>query len=143
LETPPLVRQALALAEPQLLPEAGALLHVLAAGPGIRRAAQIGGGPVEAAWLLSALAPETLFVTTEAGNVPAGDEHARAVARAELADEAPFDLLALHEEAGEEEVLGLLAPRGLVVASPPQTWLEEHPELVAVDLARAVVAARR
>jgi hypothetical protein len=137
------VRQALALAEPRLPPEVGPLLHVLAAGPGIRRVAQVGGGPVEAAWLLSALPPEALFLTTEPGNVPAGDEHARAAPRDALADEAPFDLVALHEAAGEDEVLGLLVPRGLVVASPPQPWLEEHPELVAVDLARAVVAARR
>lgn len=137
------MRQALALAEPQLPPEAGALLHVVAAGPGIRRVAQVGGGPVEAAWLLSALAPEAVFVTTDGGNVPAGDEYARAVPREDLAAEAPFDLLALHEPAAEDEVLGLLAPRALVVVSPPQAWLEEHPELVAVDLARAVVAARR
>jgi len=68
METPPLVVRALALAESlgfekSCRPEDGALLHVLAARRGIIRAAEIGtGAGVGAAWIVSALAPQTPFL---------------------------------------------------------------------------------
>ena len=71
MEMPPLVRRALALAEEQGFEkscrlEEGALLHVLAARRGIARAAEIGtGAGVGAAWIVSALPPQTPFFTVE------------------------------------------------------------------------------
>src|SRR5215468_4969006 len=71
METPPLVRRALVLAESagfekSCLPEDGALLHVLAARRGVARAAEIGTGTgVGAAWIVSALPPGARFFTAE------------------------------------------------------------------------------
>ena len=83
METPPLVARALALAEAHgfeksCRPEDGALLHVLAARRGIARAAEIGtGAGVGAAWIVSALPPQTPFFTAE----PDPDLAARAARR--------------------------------------------------------------
>ena len=66
---PPLVEKAFALTERfgferSCSPEVGRLLHVLAASRGRERVAEIGTGScVGAAWIVSALAPQTPFVT--------------------------------------------------------------------------------
>jgi predicted O-methyltransferase YrrM len=68
---PPLVQRAFALAERleferSCSVEAGQLLRVLAGQRGRMRVGEIGTGcGVGAAWILSALAPETPFVTVE------------------------------------------------------------------------------
>ena len=110
METPPLVRRALALAEADgfeksCKPEDGALLHVLAARRGIARAAEIGtGAGVGAAWIVSALPPRVPFFTAEldpdlaarAAELFADDPNVVVLAgpwRASLPAEAPFDLL--------------------------------------------------
>ena len=66
---PPLVEKALALTERlgferSCRPEVGRLLHVLAASRGRERVAEIGTGTgVGAAWIVSALPPQTPFFT--------------------------------------------------------------------------------
>jgi predicted O-methyltransferase YrrM len=152
--------------------EDGLLLHVLAARRGVARAGEIGTGcGVGAAWIVSALAPATPFVTVE------GDPDRSAVARDLFADdpnvivltghwrrllpdEAPFDLLFVdaHDAKDDPEaVIGLLAPGGTVVLDDftagfpvPDArrapWLR-HPALQAIvvgtgDSAQAIICVR-
>lgn len=141
--------------------ETGALLHVLAAH-GRQRVGEIGTGVgVGAAWIVSALAPSVPFVTVEV------DTGRAAAARALFGDdrlvrvldgdwhevmprEAPFDLL-FYDGGGKqrpdldgEDVVGLLAPRGLVVLDdltprrpgpdPVRDFWLDHRELAGVEL---------
>jgi predicted O-methyltransferase YrrM len=135
METPPLVRRALALAAAQgfvksCKTEDGALLHVLAARRGIVRAAEIGtGAGVGAAWIVSALQPQVPFFTAEldpelaarSEELFADDPNVVVLAgpwRASLPPEAPFDLLFVdaHDAKDDvEAVVRLLAPGGTAV----------------------------
>ncbi len=162
---PPLVQRALALAERSgfersCSAEAGLLLRVLAGQRGRTRVGEIGTGcGVGSAWILSALPPETPFVTVEldperaaaAAELLAEDGHARVLQgdwAAVLPAEAPFDLL-FADGGGQAmktnpAVLDLLAPGGTLVldnltpgrAGPDpvrELWLG-HPRLVAIEL---------
>jgi predicted O-methyltransferase YrrM len=175
LTEPPLVRRALALAaelgvEHSCTAEVGRLLHVLAGARGRTRVGEIGTGcGVGAAWMLSALAPAVPFVTVEldptraraAAGLLSGDGSARVLEgdwREAMPREAPFDLL-FHDAVGEarpdldgEAVVGLLAPRGLVVlddltpgrpleADPVRAFWLRHPALAATELLVAPQAA--
>ena len=178
METPPLVGRALALADEQgfeksCRPEDGALLHVLAARRGIARAAEIGTGVgVGAAWIVSALPPQTPFFTAEldpglaalAAGLFADDPNVTVSAgpwREVLPPEAPFDLLFVDARDAKDDVdavVGLLAPGGTAVlddfwldpANPDarrDAWLQ-HPLLTAIELwvtpeRRALLAVRR
>ena len=162
---PPLVQRALALAErsgfdKSCSAEAGRLLRVLAGQRGRTRVGEIGTGcGVGSAWILSALPPETPFVTVEldperaaaAAELLADDEHAR-VLQGDWADvlpaEAPFDLL-FADGGGQAtkrnpRVLDLLAPGGTLVLDNltpgregpdpvRELWLD-HPRLAAIEL---------
>jgi predicted O-methyltransferase YrrM len=162
---PPLVERALELAESHgfersCSAEAGRLLRVLAGQRGRLRVGEIGAGlGVGSAWILSALAPETRFVTVELDPVRATavaellaeDEHAR-VLQGDWADvlpaEAPFDLL-FADGGGRAmktnpSVLDLLAPGGTLVLDDltpgrpgpdpvRELWLD-HPRLAAIEL---------
>jgi len=133
---PPLVEQALALAERtgferSCSPETGRLLQVLAGQRGRGRVAEIGAGcGVGSAWLLAGLGPVVPFLTVEpdAGRAAAvaellaRDANAR-VLRGEwtavLPAEAPFDLL-FADGGGQAtktdaSLLGLLTPGGTLV----------------------------
>ncbi len=135
---PPLVEKALALTERlgfgrSCRPEVGRLLHVLAASRGRERVAEIGTGTgVGAAWIVSALPPETPFFTTEidenraaaARELFAADENVHVLAgdwRRLLLPEAPFDLVfydaakQLRPQEDGELVAGLLAPGGIAI----------------------------
>ena len=178
MEMPPLVRRALALADEQgfeksCRPEDGALLHVLAARRGIARAAEIGtGAGVGAAWIVSALPPQTPFFTAEldpglaalAAGLFAEDPNVTVSAgswREVLPPEAPFDLLFVDARDAKDDVdavVGLLAPGGTAVLD--DFWLDpthsdarrdawlQHPLLTAIELwvtpeRRALLAVRR
>ena len=177
METPPLVVRALALAESlgfekSCRPEDGALLHVLAARRGIIRAAEIGtGSGVGAAWIVSALPPQTPFFTAEldpdlaarAGELFAADPSVIVLSgpwRTTLPPEAPFDLLfvdARDARVDIEATIGVLAPGGTAVLddfwfdpdlSDPvrDAWLH-HPLLSTIELwvtreRRALVSVR-
>ncbi len=160
---PPLVEKALAEAARtgftrSCSPETGRLLQVLAGGRGIERVAEIGtGSGVGSAWLLSALDPDVTFFTVELDEERAAaaadllaEDAAATVLRGDwrdvLADEAPFDLLFADGGRAKyhEELLGLLAPGGMLVLddlTPGYTdpdparelWLG-HPRLVATEL---------
>jgi predicted O-methyltransferase YrrM len=113
--------------------EVGRLLHVLAAGRGRMRVAEIGTGTgVGAAWIVSALPPDVPFLTAEldekraaaAADLFREDEHVRVLQgdwRETLPPEAPFDLVffdaakQLRPREDGELVVGLLAPGGLAV----------------------------
>jgi predicted O-methyltransferase YrrM len=135
---PPLVEKALALTERlgferSCLPEVGRLLHVLAGCRGRERVAEIGTGTaVGAAWIVSALPPQTPFFTTEidperadaARALFAEDENVHVLEgdwRELLPPEAPFDLLfydatkQLRPREDGELAAGLLAPGGIAV----------------------------
>ena len=135
---PPLVEEALALTERlgferSCRPEVGRLLHVLAASRGRERVAEIGTGTcVGAAWIVSALPPQTPFFTTEidgaraaaARELFAADENVRVLEgdwRELLPPESPFDLVfydatkQLRPQEDGELVAGLLAPGGIAV----------------------------
>jgi predicted O-methyltransferase YrrM len=178
METPPLVAKALALAELQgfetsCRPEDGALLHVLAARRGLLRAAEIGiGAGVGAAWIVSALPPQTPFFGAEldpelaerAAELFAADPNVSILAgpwRATLPPQAPFDLLFVDAGDARNDVgatIGLLAPGGTAVlggfSSDPDLpdpvrdgWLN-HPLLSTTELwvtreRRALVSVRR
>jgi predicted O-methyltransferase YrrM len=178
---PPLVGRAEELAEQlgfarSCEPEVGRLLHVLAAQRGRARVGEIGTGTgVGAAWIVSALPPGVPFVTVEldparaaaAASLFAADAQVRVLEgdwHELMPREAPFDLL-FYDGGGKqrpeldgEDVVGLLAPRGLVVmddltpgrprAGDPvrEFWLG-HPDLSAVELTlspsmAAIVAVR-
>jgi predicted O-methyltransferase YrrM len=162
---PPLVQRALALAErsgfeKSCSDEAGRLLQVLAAQRGRTRVGEIGTGcGVGAAWILSALPPETAFLTVEldperaaaAAELLADDEHAR-VLQGDWAEilpaEAPFDLL-FADGGGQATktnpaVLDLLPPGGTLVLDNltpghpgpdpvRELWLHD-PRLAAIEL---------
>ena len=135
---PPLVEKALALTERlgferSCRPEVGRLLHVLAASRGRARVAEIGTGTcVGAAWIVSALPPQTPFFTTDidsaraaaAKELFAADENVHVLEgdwRELLPPESPFDLVfydatkQLRPQEDGELVAGLLAPGGLAV----------------------------
>jgi predicted O-methyltransferase YrrM len=165
VETPPSVLRAQELARTlgftrSCSDETGRLLHVLAGERGRRRVAELGtGAGVGAAWIVSALDPAATFVSVEvdagraaaAGALFRDDEHVRVLAgdwHELLPLEAPFDLVFLdagksRPELDGEQVVALLAPRGLVVMddlreSRPvdavrEFWLG-HPRLAAVEL---------
>ena len=163
---PPLVVRAQAAArelglEVSCSPEAGALLHVLAARRGVFRVAEIGTGyGIRAAWIVSALPPGTPFVTvaadprraTEVARLFESDPGVQVLAgdwRELLPAHAPFDLLVSHTgekhaDVDVESTVGLLAPGGTVVLdsrasgrSLPdparELWLG-HPWLAAVEV---------
>jgi predicted O-methyltransferase YrrM len=160
---PPLVAQALALAERtgftrSCSVETGRLLRVLAGQRGRARVAEIGTGcGVGSAWILSGLPPEVPFVTVEldaeraaaAAELLAADEQARVLPgdwRDVLPAEAPFDLLFADggRSKEHEELTGLLAPGGTLVlddltpgrAGPDpvrELWLS-HPRVASVEL---------
>lgn len=178
MKMPPLVERALARAEEHGVesscrPEAGALLHVLAARRGIVRAAEIGtGAGVGAAWIVSALPPQTPFFSAEldqglaavAAELFASDPNVTVTAgpwRASLPPEAPFDLLFVDASDAKDDVdavVGLLAPGGTAVLDDfsggpalrdarRDAWLQ-HPLLTTIELwvtpeQRALVAVRR
>lgn len=150
LERPPLVERALALGfERACSDETGRLLHVLAGTRGRLRVAAISAGTVGAAWIVSALDPSVPFFTTEAdAELFRDDENVYVLERETLAREAPFDLVFLAAGSDPAQVLGLLAPRGLVVVAPPgSTSWAGHPELAAAEVAvgpgEAVILAVR
>jgi predicted O-methyltransferase YrrM len=155
--------------------ETGALLHVLAAMRGHARVAEIGtGAGVGAAWIVSALDPSTPFITVELDTERAAaarelfgeDSNVRVLAgdwHELMPSEAPFDLL-FYDGGGKqrpdldgEQVIGLLAPRGVVVMDdltpgregpdPVREFWLTHPRLAAVELAvsprEAVIVAVR
>jgi len=162
---PPLVQRALALAERSgfdrsCSAEAGRLLRVLAGQRGRTRVGEIGTGcGVGSAWILSALAPETPFLTVEldperaaaAAELLADDEHAR-VLQGDWGDllpaEAPFGLL-FADGGGQATktnpaLLDLLAPGGTLVLDnltpgregpdPVRELWMNHARLAAVEL---------
>lgn len=171
---PPLVERALALTEGlrferSCTEEVGRLLHVLAASRGRERVAEIGTGTcVGAAWIVSALAPQIPFFTSEldaeraaaATALFADDTNVHVLAgdwRELLPPEAPFDLVffdadkqARPQEDGEL-VLGLLGPGGIVVLDdltparpgpdPVRDFWLGRPDLVAVELLTTPVNA--
>ena len=120
--TPPLVERALGLPpsrgfESSCRPEEGALLHVLAARRGIVRAAEIGtGAGVGAAWIVSALPPETPFFTRGGRAGARGRQWPRSSPddpnvsvllgswRDVLPREAPFDLLFVDADTAKDDV---------------------------------------
>ena len=178
METPPLVRRAQALADAlgfdgSCLPEDGALLHVLAARRGVTRAAEIRtGAGVGAAWIVSALPPQTPFFGAETDPVLAAraaelfeaDPNVSILAgpwQDVLLPEAPFDLLFVDGGTAKDDVdavIGLLAPGGTAVLDDfwfdqglpdrrRDAWLQ-HALLTAIEVwvtptRRAVVAVRR
>jgi predicted O-methyltransferase YrrM len=177
VRAPPLVQRALDLAPEagcahSCAPEEGALLHVLAGRRGVLRAGEIGtGAGVGAAWIVSALAPGTPFVSVEVDAARAAaaatlfqdDPDVRILAgdwRDLLVAEAPFDLLFVAADGAKgdvDAVAGLMAPGGTVVlgevahdqtAREPRraAWLH-HPNLAAVEIwltpeRRAILALR-
>jgi predicted O-methyltransferase YrrM len=178
---PPLVRRATELADRlgfarSCEPEVGRLLHVLAAQRGRTRVGEIGTGTgVGAAWIVSALPPEVPFVTVElhperaaaSASLFAQDTHVRVLAgdwHELMPPEAPFDLL-FYDGGGKqqpdldgEDVVALLAPRGLVVlddltpgrpreGDPVREFWLGHADLAALELTlspslAAIVAVR-
>jgi len=160
---PPLVERALALSERlgferSCSVETGRLLQVLAGQRGRSRVAEIGTGcGVGAAWILSALSPETAFVTVEldderaaaTAELLAADEQARVLHgdwRDVLPPEAPFDLLFADGGRSKEHegLVGLLTPGGTLVLDDltprrfgpdpvRELWLG-HPRFAAVEL---------
>ena len=171
---PPLVERALRLAERlgfprSCAPEVGRLLHVLAASRGRARVAEIGTGTgVGAAWIVSALSPQTPFFTTEldpqraaaARELFADDPNVHVLEgdwRELLPPEAPFDLLfydaqkQLRPEQDGALAAGLLAPGGIAVlddltpgrAGPDpvrEFWLG-RPDLAATEVLTTPAAA--
>ena len=164
---PPLVEKALALTErlgfeSRAGRRSGRLLHVLAASRGRERVAEIGTGTgVGAAWIVSALPPQTPFFTTEIDEARAaaarelfagGRERPRArgrLARAAARRGAVRPPLLrrakqLRPQEDGELVVGLLAPGGIAVlddltpgfAGPDpvrEFWLG-HPDLAATEV---------
>jgi len=138
--------------------EAGSLLHVLAAGRGVCRAAEIGTGTgVGAAWIAAALPPGAPLFTAErdeplaaaASALFSDDPDVRVLVgdwRLELGAQAPFDLIHVADEGAMhavDEVVSLAAPRATLVVSAPSreggmgvmqqhaAWLD-HPRLDAI-----------
>ena len=165
--TPPLVERALALAAElgfakSCSPEAGRLLHLLAAQRGRERIGEMGtGAGVGTAWLASALAPGAAVWTAEPDATLADaatrlflddpDVHVLGGSwRETLPAHAPFDLVfydggrkQFPEEEGEA-VVELLAPGGTIVLDdfreqrpedPLKAFWLGHPRLVGAELA--------
>ena len=164
---PPLVERALALAAElgfakSCSPEAGRLLHLLAAQRGRERVGEIGtGAGVGAAWLASALAPGVSLWTAEAdpelargaAGLFADDPDVHVLAgswREVLPEHAPFDLL-FYDGGGKQrpdldgdQAVALLAPGGLALLDdltpglpgpdPVREFWLDHPLLHAVEL---------
>ncbi|MCL6596577.1 MAG: class I SAM-dependent methyltransferase [Firmicutes bacterium] len=146
---PPLVRQALAVAEKLSFPdsstmETGRLLHVLASQVRTGRIGEIGTGcGVGAAWIVTAIPHEVSFYTVEVD-----ETRARAVADLfgsyanvrvvhgdwhELLAHGPFHLLFADggkaKETGAEEIVTALAPGGMLVIddlTPLDLWPPER-----------------
>ncbi|MFN8222692.1 MAG: class I SAM-dependent methyltransferase [Gaiellales bacterium] len=164
MRRPPLVERAIAAAEAvgfdgSCSDESGAVRHLLGAGRGVHRVAEIGTGVgVGTAWLVSALAPGVVVHTVELDpthatvaaqlfaedddvNVHVGDWHDQ------LQPHAPFDLVfvdAIDVKDSVDRVLGLTAPRATLVLdgftadfpgpdSRRDAWFE-HPRLVAATI---------
>jgi len=168
LREPPLAGRALGLAkehgfERSSIPEVGRLLHVLAAGRGRTRVAEVGTGyGAGTAWIASALPPGVPLVTVEldaeraaaAADLFRDDPDVHVLAgdwRELLPPEAPFDLLFLdgghwkrQPEQDGEAAVGLLAPGGTILVDdftpgrpgpdPARRFILEHADLVAVEL---------
>jgi predicted O-methyltransferase YrrM len=162
---PPLVEKALALTERlgferSCRPEVGRLLHVLAASRGRDRVAEIGTGTcVGAAWIVSALPPQTPFLTVEIDEVRAAaarelferDANVHVLEgdwRELLPPEAPFDLLfydatkQLRPREAGELVAGLLGP------DPVREFWLGRADLAATEIlttpeSAAILAVRR
>ena len=160
---PPLVEKALALTERlgferSCRPEVGRLLHVLAASRGRERVAEIGTGTcVGAAWIVSALPPQTPFFTAENDEVRAAaarelfaaDENVHVLEgdwRDVLPPEAPFDLVfydamkQLRPSEDGELVARLLAPGGIAVLDDLTPGFAGDDPVRAFWLARADLA---
>lgn len=175
---PPLVERALAVDvaagfEGSLPDEDGAMLHVLAAGRNVGRAAAIGQGTgVASAWIASALPPgvplhtverdpglaavvERLLDADDDVHVHVGDWESA------LTPHAPFDLVFVAADDAVTEIdpiLGIAAPRATLVvdlsharrlapAARSDAWLA-HPRLVATTVgtghpSQLVIAAVR
>jgi predicted O-methyltransferase YrrM len=144
------------------IPEVGRLLHVLAGQRGRQRVGEIGTGTgVGAAWIVSALSPDVPFLTVEldvrraaaASRLFAEDENVTVLQgdwHELLPPEAPFDLLFYdgggkqHPERDGEQVVGLVAPGGIIVlddltpgrpgADPVREFWLDHRQLAAVEL---------
>jgi predicted O-methyltransferase YrrM len=142
-DLPPLVRAAVEASrktgcERACIPEFGRLLRVLAAGR--RRIGETGTGcGVGAAWIASALAAGSTFVTVElderfasaAAAVLGPAAHVLAGDWTEIRAFAPFDLFFCDHGVDKGEpgpILELVAPGGLVVLddlTPERQWSEE------------------
>ena len=164
---PPLVEKALALTERlgferSCSPEVGRLLHVLAASCGRERVAEIGTGTgVGAAWMVSALSPETPFFTAEldpkraaaAQELFGADQNVHVLEgdwRELLPPEGPFDLVffdaakQLRPREDGELAAGLLAPGGIAVlddltlgragSDPVREFWLGHSDLAATEI---------
>jgi predicted O-methyltransferase YrrM len=175
---PPVVARAKAAADAlgfgrSCRDEDGMLLHVLAAGRGIERAAEIGAGAgVGTAWLASALRPGVPLFSAEvdeglaraAAAVVADDPDVRVLVgdwRAALEPYAPFDLIFVDGGDAKDDpdaVLALAAPGATIVlddftagrpgADPRRDRWLSHPRLAAVELgtgasAQVIVAVVR
>ena len=130
---PPLVERARAVAvAPDCGDDLGRLLHVLAGQRGRTRVAQIGGG-VEAAWIVSALAPGVPFLCVGPPLPLFADDPDVRVLEGEWHDvlprEAPFDLL-VARGLTDVGLVELLAPGGTLVAGAPLV----HPRLFTAEL---------
>jgi predicted O-methyltransferase YrrM len=152
LERPPLVERARESAralgfEESCSDETGRLLHVLAGQRGRFRVAEIGtGAGVGAAWIVSALDPAVPFFTAErdeglaaaAAELFRDDPNVHVLPgdwREALSPEAPFDLVFLDAaEVEGEDVVGLLAPRGLVISGFQRGFWLGHPDLEAAEV---------
>ena len=167
---PPLVERALALTEElgferSCTEDVGRLLHVLAASRGRERVAEIGTATgVGAAWIVSALPPQTPFFTVELDPTRASattalfadDPNVHVLAgdwRELLPPEAPFDLIffdAAKQDRPREDgelVVALLAPGGIAVlddltpgrpgSDPIRDFWLGHPDLAATEVLTA------
>jgi predicted O-methyltransferase YrrM len=162
MQRPPLVDRAEELArelgfELSCAPEAGRLLHALAAQRSRARVGEIGSGAgVATAWLASALRPGVPLYTVERDRRLAAavrglfaddpDVYVLEGDRRELEAEAPFDLLFVDATAAkaDPEAIGLLAPGGTALLDDltpgyvdpdpvRELWLG-HPHLASVEL---------
>lgn len=161
MRRPPLVEWTAAATGSPPDDDLGALLHVIAAGRGTRRAASISDDPVLVAWIAAALAPGTpLFVSGGAPSIElfADDVDLHFVGgdwRAALEPEAPFDLVHVGREptADVDGVVALATPRATLIvplAAPEPgagaLWLDDgrlDATVVTSGSAAAVVAVVR
>lgn len=133
---------------------------MLAGTRGRVRVAEVGtGAGVGAAWMVSALDPAVPFFTAEvdeglasaAAELFRDDPNVHVLPgdwRATLPREAPFDLVFVDAAVLDGEgVLGVLAPRGIVVSALERDFWLGHPDLeaaqVSVSAREAVILAVR